>query len=116
MVFNEEESMTEKIFTQVYAGLTGLFPLACGLILMFFKSTAFGSGKEIIEYVRDAYTPEVHFEPPASQNLAKAEELFYKLFTSSFSQSDKDSWSKLGFEVVKNNIFLIVKETRAFLI
>ncbi len=90
--------------------LAKIFSLSFYIIFLLLKTSALCSGGEIMDFIRRAYSPTVQFEPPSSQDLKKAEDLFYKIFSSSFVDRDQEDWAKLGFQVEKTRNFLILTE------
>jgi hypothetical protein len=90
----------------------GLFSLSFYISFIFLKTSAFGlnnNGKKMA-FIPESYSSVDRFESPAVADLKSAEDLFYKLFTSPSQDVDQESWAKLGFQIEKNNAFLILKE------
>jgi hypothetical protein len=92
----------------------GLFSFSFYISFIFLKTSAFGLNNKgkAMEFIRESYSPVDRFEPPTVEDLKSTEDLFYKLFTSPSQDVDQESWTKLGFQIEKNNAFLILKENQ----
>ncbi len=65
-----------------------------------------------MEFIRESYSSVDRFQSPTVADLKSVEELFYKLFISPSQDVDQESWANLGFQIEKNNAFLILKENQ----